>query len=609
MATIQSTDLDFDAIKSSLKTYLQRSTEFQDYDFEASGLSNILDVLAYNTHINGLIANVGINESFLNSAQLRASVVAHAETLGYRPRSRTASVVNLNLSLATANAALPLATLPKNSTFTTSIDGQSYTFQTLEEYTASNDGAGNFSFVTSAGSTSIPAYEGTVKTKTFIIGDTADDQVYVIPDVTIDTSTVNVKVYETVTSSSFVSYVDIEDTVRINAESKVYIIRETPNGFYEISFGEGNVLGLAPQAGNKIVIEYISSIGAAANGGTTFVADQDITVSGTDYPLTITTVSNSASGAEKESINSIKANAPISFATQQRLVTAEDYKALILSRYSSTVQDATAWGGNDNVPPVYGRVYVSLKFIEGLTSDNQTVIKNSIQSQLSANLGIMSIDTVFEDPIDTFLELTTRFNFDPDLSGITVEAQQVNIQNTINNYFSANLSTFDAVFRRSTLLATIDALSPAILNSTMTVKIQQRFTPTLNSALNYNINFPVVLSSPSSTEYIITTSVFTLATGETVFGRNRLNSTILELVDTTSGSVIVDNAGSYAQSTGVVSFVGVNISSHVGDSVKVTSTPGNQSTIRPLRNYIITIDSNRSTSIGVLDYQNTATTL
>lgn len=609
MATIQSSDLDFDSIKQNLKTYLQRSTEFQDYDFEASGLSNILDVLAYNTHINGLIANLGINESFLSSAQLRASVVSHAETLGYRPRSKTASVAEVTLSLATGDTTVASVNLPQYSTFTASVDGVSYTFQTLEQYTAANDGAGNFSFLTSSGSSTIPITEGTVRTKTFIVGDTADEQVFIIPDTELDTTTLNVNVYDTVTSSSATQYTNIEDSVRITSTSTVFIVREAPNGFYEVTFSEGNVLGISPSAGNKIVIQYIASNAAAANGATTFIADDDVNVGGTDYTLTVTKVTNSAGGDEKESIASIKANAPISFATQQRLVTAEDYKALILSRYSTTVQDVTAWGGNDNVPPVYGRVYASIKFKTGVSSDIQTSVKNSIQNQLSANLGIMSIDTVFADPTDTFLELITRFNFDPDLTGISSDTQATNVQNVVNAYFTNNLNTFDSVFRRSLILAAVDDISPAILDSSMTVRMNQRFTPTLDYTTNYTVDFPAAIAAADPTVHIVNTSNFVLSTGETVTARNRLDSTTLELANPTTGVVIVDNAGTYNPATGVVSLIGVNIASYSGSSIRVTVTPANQSTIRPLRNYILNIDTARSTSIATLDFQNTPSSI
>lgn len=195
--TIQSSELDFDTLKANLKTYLQAQSEFADYDFEGSGLSNILDVLAYNTHLNGLITNFGLNEAFLNTAQLRSSVVSHAESLGYTPRSYTAASASLNLSINISAASRPTSvTLPRGTQFTSNISGVTYTFRTRELYTANDDGSGSYVFKTSNDSTDIPVYEGTEKTKTFFVGETDDIQVYVIPDSTLDTESLIVRVYQ-----------------------------------------------------------------------------------------------------------------------------------------------------------------------------------------------------------------------------------------------------------------------------------------------------------------------------------------------------------------------------------------------------------------------------
>ena len=191
--TIKSTQLDFDTIKSKLKEYLKQQTEFADYDFEASGLSNILDVLAYNTHFTGLKANFALNESFINTAQLRSSVAALAEGLGYVPRSYVSAEASLNLTLSSIPTPRPNAIiLPRNTQFTSSIDGVSYTFQTREAFTANDDGNGTYQFLNSTGGTGVPVFEGTEKTKTFFVGDTSDTQIYVIPDVTMDTTTIRV---------------------------------------------------------------------------------------------------------------------------------------------------------------------------------------------------------------------------------------------------------------------------------------------------------------------------------------------------------------------------------------------------------------------------------
>lgn len=608
MAVIQSTDLDFDQIKENLKKYLESKDEFSDYDFEASGLSNILDVLAYNTHINGLIANMATNESFLASSQLRSSVISHAETLGYVSNSRSASIARLNVKVVTTDTVTPVIALPKYSTFTSSIDDVAYTFQTLEEFEAFNDGTGTFEFKTSIGGTDIPVYEGILKTKTFLVGETEDEQVYVIPDDTLDTTTVTVSVFDTPTSSSFTPYTDINNNVRIDKESTVYIIREVPNGYYELTFSDGNVLGKAPSAGNKIVVQYISSRGEKANNGTVFTADDGITVGGTSYTPTVVTIGKSSGGSAKESISSIKGNAPRAFATQQRLVTAEDYRALILQRYSSVLSDVASWGGNDNIPPVYGRAYVSLAFKSGVDAITQQATKDLIKSVLSDNLAVMSIDTVFTDPETTFLELDTRFDFDPDQTNLTGKTMAGNITTQIKAFVNNNLKKFDSVFRRSLLLTEIDGLSPAILNSTMDVRLQQRFVPTLNTARDYVVNFPAAIADPDNTERRITTSRFTF-NGDQCQIKNRLSSNVLEVVRVVDALVIVDNIGSYNPGKGTVSITGFNISNFEGDAIRVSIVPRNESTIKPLRNYLLDYDDANSTTVANIDYQNTAITL
>ena len=220
----------------------------------------------------------------------------------------------------------------------------------------------------------------------------------------------------------------------------------------------------------------------------------------------------------------------------------------------------------------------------------------------------MSIDTVFADPLDTFVEITTSFNFDPDLTGDTIETTQTNIQNTVNKFFTDNLNKFGATFRKSVLLAQIDALSPAILNSIQDIKVQQRFVPSLNTLFDKSVTFPVKLAQADDVNHIVTTSNFTF-NGNTSSIRNKLESTTLEIIDNTTGLVTRDNIGSYNPATGVVSIVGLNVSAFEGDAIKISVTPADQNTIRPLRNYILKIDTDKSSSTGTADFQNTAVTL
>ena len=602
--TIKSTQLDFDTIKSKLKEYLKQQTEFADYDFEASGLSNILDVLAYNTHFTGLNANFALNESFINTAQLRSSVAALAEGLGYVPRSYVSSEASLNLSLSSIPTPRPNAIiLPRNTQFTSSIDGVSYTFQTREAFTANDDGNGTYQFLNDTGGTGIPVFEGTEKTKTFFVGDTSDTQIYVIPDVTMDTTTIRVRVFPTAASTLFDTYTNIKKAVRIENDSTYYQIKEVPNGYYELIFGDGLTTGKAPIAGNKIIVDYLSTQGSVANTASSFNASSPITINSVAYNMLVVTESNSAGGAFKENIESIRQNAPIAFTSQRRLVTAEDYKGQILSNFSAYLDDVTSYGGADNVPAIYGRVFVGLKFKTGITDSTQVSVKNQIKTDLTDNMSVMSITTEFVDPVTTNLQLTTTFNLDPDLTSSTGQAMQNLVQTRINSFFGTNLQRFNKVFRRSNILTIIDALDPAILNSKIDVKMVQTFTPTNNISLGYDIIFPVKLAIPTADLPVLTSSGFTF-NGQACSLQNKLSSNKIQIISV-DGTIENDNVGSYNQDTGTVSLVGFKPSSIDGSFISLTVTPANQNTIRPLRNYVLDIDTSTSTSRALLDFQNT----
>jgi hypothetical protein len=610
MATnIQSTQLDFATIKNSLKTYLSQQTEFADYNFEASGLSNILDVLAHNTHFNGLIANFALNEAFLNTAQLRSSVVSHAEALGYNPRSVTSATAYTSITTTITDIGRPsTATLPKYTRFTASVDGVTYSFYTLEAYTATDDGTGVYTFLTSTGSPSIPIVEGTLKTKTFYAGVAGDRQVYVIPDSTMDTTTATVDVYLSATSSSYVTYTKLYDAITVTSTSTLYQLRETPNGNYEMIFSDGITTGQAPAAGNKIVVQYLSSSGVDANSSSAFSPVSTISVDGGSYTLSATTVTGATGGNAKESIENIRYNAPITFAAQQRLVTADDYKALILSKYT-TVTDCIAWGGEENVPVEYGKVFVSLKFPDTVSADTQTIIKDSIQTNLISPLSIMAISTEFVDPTITYLECSTFFRFNPNRTNTTLRTTENAVQTVVSNYFTDNLNQFGEVFRRSTVLTEIDALNEALLNSRMEVKVQQRFTPTLGTSAAYTVAFPVALSIPDDVNYIVESNTFTY-NSKVCSIRNQLSSNVLQVVDT-DGGIQVNNIGTYNATTGVVSITGFAPVSITGGQtyIRLSVVPANESTVIPLRNYVLNIDTNRSFASGILDYGKTQVAL
>lgn len=608
--TVQNTKLDFDNIKNSLKTYFAQQPEFEDYNFEASGLSNILDVLAYNTHYNALTANFALNEAFLSTAQLRSSVVSHAATLGYVPRSRTSSRAEVNLSLNLSGVAgrPGSVVIGAGTTFTADAGDTTYTFRTIEDYTATDDGDGFYQFLNANGESTIQIFEGSEKTKTFYVGEVGERQLYVIQDEAIDTTTAAVYVYDTPSSSNFVTYTPITNAVSVNSLSRYYQISEAPNGFYELNFGDGISFGKSPEAGNKIEVVYLSCVGAAANNASLFSPTNTVSVAGSNYALNVTTIANSGVGGARQSIESVRQNAPIAFAAQQRLVTAEDYRAVIQRNYA-TVTDAIAWGGEDNVPANFGKVYVSLVFEDGTTAAQQDAVKNSIVQEVTTNLSILSIDTVFEDPVRTYLEVILTFNFDPNLTGQTIKSTESNVFAELQAYVEETLKQFGGVFRRSELLGRIDDLSDAILNSRATVKLQQRFIPDLTQSASYKIYFPVELAAPSDTDFIVTSSTF-IFNNKVCSVKNALDNTKLQIINSI-GEVEVDNIGSYEALTGIVTltaFAPSTITAGV-NFLKLSGVPANQSTVRPLRSYILDLDEGPSFATSAVDRQQTDITI
>jgi hypothetical protein len=610
MATnITSTQLDFETIKTSLKTFFKAKSEFSDYDFEASGLNNILDVLAYNTHYNGLIANFATNESFLNTAQLRSSVVSHAEMLGLNIASKTSSQVTLRASInpgTVAGQTLPTSVvLPSGFTFSTAIDGNSYEFHTRQNYTG-QEVSGTYTFADANGIEEIIAYEGAIINKTFYVGETIDRQVYIIPDKNIDVTTAVVTVYNSATSNDNEIYTELNKAITVSSTSTLYTIREAPNGFYELNFGDGVSFGKSPSAGNKIVVNYVSTSGSVANGGVSFTANSQITVANAAQTITVTEKTKSISGADLQSTDTIKQLAPAAFATQQRLVTALDYETMIKTNFP-TIVAVSAWGSQDNIPVDYGKVYLSLEFADTTTSAEKLNLQAAIQGTYAENLGIMAIGLKFVDPVNIKFNLETNIQWDPTLTGLKSGNIENRIKDLITTHFNTTLKGFSKTFRRSAILTEIDAYDTSILSSRIDVKLQIDIIPILNKTATYSAYFPVRLESPDLDVYSITSTSFTFGADNKIARiRNKLGSTVLQIVDANS-AVVVDNIGEYYTQSGLVSLVGFKPRSIIdgSTSVKITATPADQSVIKPLRNYVLKVD-NTNLQVGVsIDYQNT----
>lgn len=602
--TINTTALDFQNIKNNLKTYLEQQPEFADYNFEASGLSNILDVLAYNSHINALVANFALNESYLGTAQLRSSLVSLAEGIGYVPDSKSASEarVRLSLNLSSITDRANTLTVPSGYKFTTSVDDINYTFQTQETIIASDDGNGYYQFATLDGDIDIPIFEGTARQKTFLATQTDENTLYIIPDQDMDISTAVVKVYESPSSLLFQTYNNILSATTINENSSIYILKETPNGNYELSFGNGTTLGVTPEAGNKIVVEYLATKGAEANEATLFEPVSPIIVSTTiSRNPTVNTVAKSAGGGEKESLESIRKNAPFQYAAQNRMVTYSDYSSLVLRNFSKLIKDIRSWGGEENGDlPEFGTVFMSIIFNDDVTETRKTITKNSIED-LAEQLSVASFLLKFADPITTWVETQVYFQFNPRLTNLSLNTIQSNVSSVVRNYFESNTGRFDQSFRRSNLLTLIDAVSPSVLSSRADVKMQQRFTPNLSREEDHSFTFPVPIADPDDVNVIVTSSAF-IFRNTTCEVRNKLGTNKLQVINLAENTVLVDNVGSYNAQAGTVNIVGLTVDSIAGGQsfVKLSVTPANQSAITPERNYVLDFDEPKSFARGVI---------
>lgn len=609
--TIKSTALDFDTIKNNLKTFFEAQSEFTDYDFEASGLSNFLDVLAYNTHYNALTANYALNESFLGTAQLRSSIVSLASAIGYIPGSRTTSKakVQLNASIGGGNEP-PSITLPKGFKFNSTINDLSYSFITTEATTATNN-VGNYSFELPSGDnpTIIPISEGAIKTKTFIVGSSEEDEIFVIPDKNLDRTTVTVRVFDTPSSTDFQIYTPINEATEINENSLIYVLKESPNGFFELSFGNGNTLGPSPEAGNKITVEYISCSGSIANGGKVFTAAEQLSVTLTNddiekVDITVSTISNSSGGAEKETNASIQRNAPFQYTTQNRMVVAGDYSTLVLARFREYIEEINSWGGEDNDPPEYGAVYMSIRWKAGLSQSDIDDLKVNIELYVN-RLSIVSWKLRFLDPVTTFIESLVYYQYNPRFTTLGLNTIKTLVGDAVNEYFTNSIGQFGQSFRRSNLLTIVDDVDPSILSSRADVKMQQRLTPTgldndgnsislLGKKTNYNFFFPQSIQQPNNSEYVLTSGLFRFQ-GKTCFLRNRLGSRIIQVIQQGAGVALVDNVGEFFLD-GRVRLISFAPETVLGgdDFIKISVTPGNQSAVSPARNNILLFDDDVS---------------
>jgi len=595
---LQISELDFDGIKTNLKNFLSQQDEFRDYDFEGSGMSVLVDMLAYNTHYLGYNANMLANEMFLDSADLRSSVVSKAKQVGYTPTSSTAATAVVDVVVN--NASGSAITMSRGTKFTTTVDSIAYNFVNNSELSITpTDGVYKFSNVTLS--------EGTFLNFKYTANASDTDQRFIIPNNNVDTTTLTIKVQESSSDATTNTYTLATGITGLDSTSKVYFLQEVENGRYEVTFGDG-VLGKAIADGNIIIMDYIVCNRDGPNGATTFTLSGNI--SGFSS-ATVTTITNANNGFGPESIESIKYNAPRDYTAQDRAVTADDYKVLVKSLYANA-QAVQVYGGEDAETPDYGKVYISIKAKSGANLTEST--KASIVTSLK-QYAVASVRPVIIDPEITYLTLNTNFKYDNGATTKDVSTLETNVLSTIANYGTTTLENFTGLFRHSKLTENVNNADTSILSNITTIKMYKYITPTLSSALKYTLSFNNAFYNPhsghnSSGGGVISSTGFKINNDDStnehfldddgagnvrvyyLSGTTRIyTSTTFGTVNYTTGEIILTSANITSIS---------NVDGAASTQIRVFAIP-NSNDVVPVRNQVLQIDTANSTVSGEVD--------
>lgn len=543
---IQVSDLDFDQIRENLKTFMSGQTTFSDYNFEGSALSTLIDVLAYNTHYNALYTNLAVNEMFLDSASKRSSVVSIANNFGYTPSSAVASQATVRVTVTNPTATAQTLTIPKWSPFNTMIDSVPYVFYTTEDYTAQLiNGVYTFD--------NVVIHEGTPRTLTFVC--TQAEEKFILPYTNLDLSTLAINVQQTGENPDYIKYGRANEVIALDATSLVYFVKELEDETYEISFGSNN-LGKPIDVGNVVTITGLLTNSADGNNASLFSYNGNNIV-GT---VVVTTLTNSAGGGDKETLDQIKYNISQSFFDQNRAVTPSDYTSLIMRNYPG-LDAVNVWGGEDNDPPVYGKVFISVKPTGRLylTSSEESYITEKIVKPRS----IVSITPQFVRPTYIELEINTTAYYDKTKTTRSAAELQAAITTAIENYRDTNLNSFDGVFRISKFQAAIDAVDVSITSNITTFRCYVEVTPKYNMYGEYRLNLVNPIYNEEVPEESFLSTGFYIDTSDVIHymdddGQGKIR--LFYIVQGTGDKYIVNgNIGTIDYATGVVKISNLKI--------------------------------------------------
>ena len=583
-------DLDFDQIKTNLKVFLQSQSEFQDYNFEGSGLSILLDALSYNTHYLAYLANMSTNELYLDSADIRNNIVSLAKMIGYTPTSPRAPKANVDIVVN--NGSGTSITMNKGTVFNTTVDEVAYQYVNNEEVTITpQSGVYRFSNLT--------LYEGTLVTFKYTVDVNDPDQKFIIPTDRADTSTLKVSVQNSATDSTVSTYTFATTLANVGNDTKAYFLQEGENGRFEVYFGDG-VTGSSLSDGNIVILEYVVTNTTASNGAKTFALAGNIG-GFTDVTLTVNSVSQG--GAEAETKESIKFNAPLSYAAQNRAVTTSDYETFVKQFYPNALS-VSAWGGEDDETPIYGVVKISIKAQSGSTLTQTT--KNGIIQELQ-KYNVASVRPEIVDAETTSILLNSTIRYDANATTKTAETIKSDVVTDVTNYNTSTLQRFDGVFRYSKLIGLIDSADDSIVSNITTIKMRKSFTPTLSTSSRYDVYFRNAFYNPhsghnSSMGGILSSSGFKISgnTNEMFFDDDGAGNVRMFYLDAGVKTYFNTEQGTINYGTGQITLNSLNVTSisnirgATSEVIELTVVP-NSNDVVPVRNTVIEVDVANST--------------
>ena len=595
IAKLNIAELDFDSIKNNLKDYFASQAEFTDHDFGGSAISVMLDILAYNTYYNAYYVNMLASESFLDSAQLRDSVVSKASMLGYTPKSSIGAKANVSITVTPADAPATI-TIDKYTQFSSTVNGTSYTLCTSDSTTVTPvNGVYTASGVTLT--------QGIPLTFRYTANTANTEQKFLLPNANTDMDTLTVTIQESASDTNTSVYTKATDITTINSTSNVYFVNEHTNGQYRVQFGDGT-LGRKPTTGNIVLLKTLVSEGADVNGANTFSASG--TVGG--YSTVSVAVTNAAAGgSDRETVESIKFNAPKTYETQNRAVTTDDYKKIVEGNVSG-LDSVSVWGGQDHSTPTFGKVYISAK-PTGATSLSAAQITSIKDAVSSYNMVAITPEVVDPDIVDLIFNTTVKY--DSRLTTLSSGVVAESVIDTMQTYKTNNLLKFGSIFRYSALSTDIDNTESSIISNLTTITAKKGIAPSTTTADSYTISFNNAIYNPSTTyEGAVTSSAFayTDSTGtaySTCYLDDKNGVFRIFYLSGADKVILSETAGTVTYSNGYISITSFKPDSFSGSTIDFTITPATNDLV-PVRNQIFEI-ANTNITVTMQDDAGTGT--